>query len=253
MIGRRTASSSSAAAALAFRKRLAVVNSVFAKTKTTVATTAADRHPRLPLPLPLPSGQRRDIYCSTTTAVSKAASPSFSTSSPYNRYWNGIGNEKLAPRERSLRAAPSSRHHPFTTSAKTSLAHDNDGRRGPDAAATPTAVPNSNSSSDSDTTIPATMASDDDYMAFLNKANADPNAGTAAESKKEHEEELRTTDDGAAVPAAIRDAVRGAFYVSDADEPFVPVCLQLPSSTGEDEREGLPDEGMCFGDDSVML
>ena len=103
------------------------------------------------------------------------------------------------------------------------------------------------------------MASDDDYMAFLNKANADPNAGTAAESKKEqkvkgkeHEEELRTTDDGAAVPAAIRDAVRGAFYVSDADEPFVPVCLQLPSSTGEEgeggsEREGLPDEGMCFG------
>lgn len=255
MIGRRTASSSSAAAALAFRKRLAVVNSVFAKTKTTVATTAADRHPRLPLPLPLPSGQRRDIYCSTTTAVSKAASPSFSTSSPYNRYWNGIGNEKLAPRERSLRAAPSSRHHPFTTSAKTSLAHDHDGRRGPDAAATPThtptAVPNSNSNSDSDTTIPAIMASDDDYMAFLNKANADPNAGIAAEAKKGKEhEELRTTDDGAAVPAAIRDAVRGAFYVSDADEPFVPVCLQLPSSTGEEEgggeREGLPDEGMCF-------
>ena len=101
------------------------------------------------------------------------------------------------------------------------------------------------------------MASDDDYMAFLNKANADPNAGTAAESKKEqkvkgkeHEEELRTTDDGAAVPVAIRDAVRGAFYVSDADEPFVPVCLQLPSSTAEGEgggeREGLPDEGMCF-------
>lgn len=93
------------------------------------------------------------------------------------------------------------------------------------------------------------MASDDDYMAFLNKANADPNAGTVAETKKE-KEELRTTDDGAAVPAAIRDAVRGAFYVSDADEPFVPVCLQLPSSTGEGEgggeREGLPDEGMCF-------
>ena len=93
------------------------------------------------------------------------------------------------------------------------------------------------------------MASDDDYMAFLNKANA----GTAAETKKvkgKEEEELRTTDDGAAVPAAIRDAVRGAFYVSDADEPFVPVCLQLPSSTAEGEgggeREGLPDEGMCF-------
>lgn len=88
------------------------------------------------------------------------------------------------------------------------------------------------------------MATDEDYMAFLNKANQDPNEGIAATTttKKtdKKERELKTTDVGAQIPAAILDATKDAFYVSDADEPFVPVCLAWEDEGG---KKGLPDEG----------
>ncbi|KAK7751030.1 hypothetical protein SLS62_007015 [Diatrype stigma] len=91
------------------------------------------------------------------------------------------------------------------------------------------------------------MASDDDYMAFLNKANEDPSAGVAptaktAGGKKGNKDkvELKATDEGAQVPAAILDATKDAFYVSDADEPFVPVCLAWDGDA--DGEKGLPDE-----------
>ena len=90
------------------------------------------------------------------------------------------------------------------------------------------------------------MASDEDYMAFLDKANRDPNEGvsntTTAAANAAAAGELKAADEGADVPAPIAQAVRDAFYVSDADEPFVPVCLELPSA-GDGGREGLPDEG----------
>ncbi|KAI1815702.1 hypothetical protein GGS20DRAFT_542358 [Poronia punctata] len=79
------------------------------------------------------------------------------------------------------------------------------------------------------------MASDEDYMAFLDKANKDPNEGYVKPRSNEHE--FKTTDEGAAIPAAIREATRDAFYVSDADEPFVPVCLAW-----DEAGKGLPDE-----------
>jgi hypothetical protein len=98
------------------------------------------------------------------------------------------------------------------------------------------------------------MASDEDYMAFLDKANQDPNEGyTKPQSSKQ---EFKTTDDGAKIPAAIEEATKDAFYVSDADEPFVPVSLAW-----DEGGKGLPDEGVlrysiqlyCYYDVSVSL
>lgn len=83
------------------------------------------------------------------------------------------------------------------------------------------------------------MASDDDYMAFLNKANQDPGDGYAkAANSTQQKGEFKATDTGAQVPAVLTEAVRNAFYVSDADEPFVPVCLSW-----DEAGKGLPDEG----------
>lgn len=85
------------------------------------------------------------------------------------------------------------------------------------------------------------MASDEDYMAFLDKANQDPNEGYARPASEGAKKELKTTDAGVQVPAVLTEATKDAFYVSDADEPFVPVCLQW-----DENGKGLPDEGAFF-------
>lgn len=81
------------------------------------------------------------------------------------------------------------------------------------------------------------MASDEDYMAFLDKANRDPSEGYS-KPQSSGKQEFKATDDGAQIPAAIQEAVKGTFYSSDADEPFVPVYLAWDES-----GKGLPDEG----------
>ncbi|KAA8564941.1 hypothetical protein MFRU_008g02090 [Monilinia fructicola] len=78
------------------------------------------------------------------------------------------------------------------------------------------------------------MASDEDYMAFLNKANEDPSAGTSNAASSSKKVELKTTDDGVDVPGVLVRATKDAWYVSDADEPFVVVALKHDG--------GLPDE-----------
>ncbi len=89
------------------------------------------------------------------------------------------------------------------------------------------------------------MATDDEYMDFLEKANRDPSDGYA---KPQHHGggggtwKSKTVDDGVEVPPALKKVVdRGdAFLVSDADEPFVAVALRL----GPDEvGGGDPDAG----------
>ncbi|KXX82763.1 hypothetical protein MMYC01_200727 [Madurella mycetomatis] len=92
------------------------------------------------------------------------------------------------------------------------------------------------------------MASDEDYMAFLNKANQDPSEGVATSTSaqaqaqgqgQEGRARLRATQQGVEVPAPLAGLVGkdDAFYVSDADEPFEAVAL------GWDEAgKGLPDE-----------
>ena len=91
------------------------------------------------------------------------------------------------------------------------------------------------------------MASDDDYAAFLERANEDPAKGTssaagaAASSSGKKAGGFRTTEAGVDVPPPLVRACRDAFYVSDADEPFQAVAL------GWDEGgKGLPDPGEFF-------
>ncbi|PSS20497.1 hypothetical protein M430DRAFT_50159 [Amorphotheca resinae ATCC 22711] len=80
------------------------------------------------------------------------------------------------------------------------------------------------------------MATDEDYAAFLEKANADPSEGISA-TQSVGRAGLKAVDEGEAIPAVLKSAVADAFYVSDADEPFEPVCLNLPEDKGT-----LPDE-----------
>jgi hypothetical protein len=80
------------------------------------------------------------------------------------------------------------------------------------------------------------MASDEDYASFLDKANEDPSAGVAKTSGKA---QLKAVDSGVEVPAGLKTATRDAFYVSDADEPFVPVALKHAGKS-------LPTEGLYF-------
>jgi hypothetical protein len=85
------------------------------------------------------------------------------------------------------------------------------------------------------------MASDEDYMAFLEKANKDPSEGYAKPASSNKQGAFKTTDVGAQVPAVLRNVAKDSFYVSEADEPFVPVCLAWDES-----GKGLPDEGLFF-------
>ncbi|PFH62073.1 hypothetical protein XA68_15281 [Ophiocordyceps unilateralis] len=82
------------------------------------------------------------------------------------------------------------------------------------------------------------MASDEDYMAFLDKANKDLSEGQAAAQRSGGDDKFafKAVDQGSAVPAAIRDVCKKEVYVTDADEPFEEVSLKW---TGEG---GLPDE-----------
>jgi hypothetical protein len=84
------------------------------------------------------------------------------------------------------------------------------------------------------------MATDEEYMAFLDKANrdADEANASAAATTTQSQIQFKTTDAGIEVPSVLQEAVKGAVYVSDADEDFVPVALKF---TGQ----SLPDEGLC--------
>jgi len=88
------------------------------------------------------------------------------------------------------------------------------------------------------------MASDEDYMAFLDKANRDPSEGYAKTASTD-KAEFKTTDEGVQVPAALKKAVQGAVYVTDADEEFVPVALKF-------NGDKLPDEGAFFSSSSPL-
>lgn len=86
------------------------------------------------------------------------------------------------------------------------------------------------------------MATDDEYMDFLNKANEDPGQGsvsTQAQGSKA-KKELKAADNGADIPQPLVKATKDAFYMSDSDEPFVPVSLAW------EKGEGLPNEGTSF-------
>lgn len=88
------------------------------------------------------------------------------------------------------------------------------------------------------TTTTRTMASDDAYMAFLNKANADLDKGRAEQSATETGLDTKTVDADEQIPASLSDVEM--YYVSETDEPFEPVVLRW-----EGAREGVwPGQGM---------
>lgn len=80
------------------------------------------------------------------------------------------------------------------------------------------------------------MATDDEYMDFLNKANEDPSKGSAKTQTTSTKKAFKTADKGADIPQPLLQVTKDAFYTSDADEPFVPVSLAWPNG------DGLPDE-----------
>jgi len=81
------------------------------------------------------------------------------------------------------------------------------------------------------------MASDEDYMSFLNKANENPSAGVTTSSKKE-KVQLKTKDAGAEIPSVLKIPTENEewIYSSDADEPFVGVNLKISGGKLPDEK-----------------
>ncbi|PLB47890.1 hypothetical protein P170DRAFT_465415 [Aspergillus steynii IBT 23096] len=76
------------------------------------------------------------------------------------------------------------------------------------------------------TIITRNMSSDDAYMSFLNKANADLNTARNQPSENVSSAVARTetVDAGVRVPAPLTSV--DAFYISETDEPFEPVTLK---------------------------
>ena len=87
------------------------------------------------------------------------------------------------------------------------------------------------------------MASDDDYLAFLNKAAENPSAGVRTETgaTATGQRPFRATEQGVAIPQPLVRVTQGAVYTTDADEPFEPVALRW-----DEAGKGLPDEGEHF-------
>ncbi|KAG6008205.1 hypothetical protein E4U21_004804 [Claviceps maximensis] len=82
------------------------------------------------------------------------------------------------------------------------------------------------------------MASDEDYMSFLDKANRDLSDGEALAKKNGVQTSravFKATDAGTQAPPVIRQACEDAVFVTDADEPFQEVSLKW-------DGNGLPDE-----------
>jgi hypothetical protein len=69
------------------------------------------------------------------------------------------------------------------------------------------------------------MASDSDYMAFLDKANQQRDAGSSQVEANSVSQQVRTdtVETGVTVPQVLKTV--NAFYVSETDEPFEPVAL----------------------------
>lgn len=119
-------------------------------------------------------------------------------------------------------------------------------RRASSSLLRPSPIPPTRNRRPLSTTPAATMASDDAYLAFLNKANQDPSEGRAAAATATTDSSgpFTTTSAGVEVPRVLREVTQrdDLVYVSDADEPFYPVALRFDG--GEEKGRGLPDEGL---------
>ena len=89
------------------------------------------------------------------------------------------------------------------------------------------------------------MASDEDYIAVLDKANKDLDEGKAHAQKQPQEgggakSQFKAMDSGSQAPKAISDVCQSEVYVSDADEPFEAVSLKYSGSDLPDESKFGP-------------
>jgi hypothetical protein len=86
------------------------------------------------------------------------------------------------------------------------------------------------------------MSSDDAYMSFLDKANADLNAGRCQAQQQGATDTARTetVDVNTQIPAPLQSI--DAYYVSDSDEPFEPVALRWDGASKGD----WPSAGTCI-------
>ncbi|KJK60423.1 hypothetical protein P875_00053360 [Aspergillus parasiticus SU-1] len=66
--------------------------------------------------------------------------------------------------------------------------------------------------------------SDDAYMNFLNKANADLDTARAQQAQDSPTVRTETVETGVSVPAPLTSV--DAYYTSETDEPFEPVALR---------------------------
>ncbi|KAH7636041.1 hypothetical protein B0T09DRAFT_255642, partial [Sordaria sp. MPI-SDFR-AT-0083] len=94
------------------------------------------------------------------------------------------------------------------------------------------------------TTTTSKMASDDSYMAFLNKANEDPSVGYPRDrpdpaTQKVGGNGFKTRDEDVDLPSPIAKLLDKGdkFYVSDADEPFEGVALKYGGGSLPDEEK----------------
>jgi hypothetical protein len=84
------------------------------------------------------------------------------------------------------------------------------------------------------------MSSDADYMAFLDKANAQRDAGQQAQTLSTSANNIRTetVETGVSIPSSLKSI--DAFYISETDEPFEPVVLKWDGA-----KKGVwPSDGM---------
>lgn len=85
------------------------------------------------------------------------------------------------------------------------------------------------------------MASDADYMDFLNKANRQREAGSNQLSTESSQQiSTKTVEPGVAVPGVLKEV--DAFYTSDTDEPFEPVLLKWDGAS----QKTWPSSGIFF-------
>ncbi|KAI1001918.1 hypothetical protein K3495_g6287 [Podosphaera aphanis] len=77
------------------------------------------------------------------------------------------------------------------------------------------------------------MTTDESYMNFLDKADHRDDDSDDTNIRFE----LKCLDDGIDVSTALKEAADLTYYISDADEPFVPVSLRV--------SDGFPNEE-CF-------
>jgi hypothetical protein len=86
------------------------------------------------------------------------------------------------------------------------------------------------------------MSSDADYLSFLDKANAQRDAGTKPQAQSQaalgNQIRTETVETGVAVPKSLRSI--NVDYISETDEPFEPVVLRWDGA----KRGIWPADGM---------